>query len=439
LSDTGLFPGISLFVLLCVIGCVALLGTRRHQEELPMQLQLFLVAFALRFLLSIAIYQFGLVAVFGDEDASGWSGGAALREQWVKQGTTPLDLPFVLAGAFEGQHAGYGYLLGVFFYLTDSPYRLPAAALNGFFGALTVIFAYRIARTLFSPWVANRVGWWACVFPSLLIWSALTVKEPVVIFLETVALYGCVRLREGGLSLPHLFVCAVTVVLLLPFRFYAAYIVGAAVVLSLVAPAIFQPGRAGAGLAMLALVVPLVLGTGLFARHEAKFEQFNLERVEQFRTNVASGGRKWGGASGVKTSYDMQTPEGFGMGTAVGAAHLMLAPFPWQLGGASLRMLLSLPELLFWWWLFFAGVIPGTLHVIRQRLGEFAPALLLILGFGLLYSMLFGNVGLVFRQRAQLLPWLLILGAVGLEQRALWRLAADQVGAARAKVAEAYR
>jgi hypothetical protein len=33
--------------------------------------------------------------------------------------------------------------------------------------------------------------------------------------------------------------------------------------------------------------------------------------------------------------------------------------------------------------------------------------------------MMFGNVGLIFRQRAQLLPWLLIIAVVGLEQRTL--------------------
>jgi hypothetical protein len=48
--------------------------------------------------------------------------------------------------------------------------------------------------------------------------------------------------------------------------------------------------------------------------------------------------------------------------------------------------------------------------------------LFFILGLGVLYSMMFGNVGLIFRQRAQLLPWLLIISAVGLEQRALKKL-----------------
>jgi hypothetical protein len=115
------------------------------------------------------------------------------------------------------------------------------------------------------------------------------------------------------------------------------------------------------------------------------------------------------------------TPGGLVIGTAIGAAHLLLAPFPWELGGASLRMALTLPELLFWWWLVFVGVIPGLRYAIRHRLSDVSAMLLLILGFGLLYSMMFGNVGIIFRQRAQLLPWLLIFAAVGLEQRALLR------------------
>jgi hypothetical protein len=35
--------------------------------------------------------------------------------------------------------------------------------------------------------------------------------------------------------------------------------------------------------------------------------------------------------------------------------------------------------------------------------------------------MMFGNIGLIYRQRAQLLPWLLILAAVGLERRVVSR------------------
>src|SRR5207248_4980699 len=129
--------------------------------------------------------------------------------------------------------------------------------------------------------------------------------------------------------------------------------------------------------------------------------------------------------SGVETGQDVRTASGLTMQTAIGAAHLLLAPFPWQMGG-SVRMLMTLPELIYWWWLVFAGLIPGVRIAVKYRFGDVLPMLVLIIGFGLLYSVMFSNVGLIFRQRAQLLPYLLILASVGLEQRELRRLAARE-------------
>jgi hypothetical protein len=419
-SDPGLAQGLVVFFLLCLVGCAIVFVTSRHRDRLQFQLRLFLIAFAIRFALSIAIYQFGLVSVVGDEDASGWRVGAGFHWNWTHSGMTLYQLPFELLRAFEGTNRGYHFLVAAFFFITDSPVRLVAAVMNCFVGALTVLFAYRTARSIFSDWVAERVAWWTCLFPSMLIWSAMTVKEPVVIFLETLALYACTRLRQSGLSIPHLVVAAATLVLLLPFRYYAAYLVGAAVLLSLLAPALFQPKSGAAAFSLAAVVLPIIVSTGWLARHEASFRSFDLDRIQEIRA-FSAGMDQSGTDSGVSTG-DIRTYNGLVYGMTVGAAHLLLAPFPWQLGGASLRMLLTLPELLYWWWLVYAGLIPGLIHAVRTRLSDVRAMLLLLLGFGLLYSLTFGNVGLVFRQRAQLLPWLFILAAAGLEQRALRRL-----------------
>src|SRR5262245_55327686 len=180
---TDLTSGFFLALLLGWLGGLSLLFSSRNREEARIQVRLFLCAFAIRFAVSVVVYHFGFVRVLGDEDSSGWAGGVGLQRKWVQQGVDVFDLPAVLLGAFEGHHRGYLYLLGTLFYFTDLPYRLAAAALNGFFGALTVALVYRVARALFSPWVAVRVGWWCCFFPSLIIWSAQTVKEPVIILL----------------------------------------------------------------------------------------------------------------------------------------------------------------------------------------------------------------------------------------------------------------
>ena len=89
-------------------------------------------------------------------------------------------------------------------------------------------------------------------------------------------------------------------------------------------------------------------------------------------------------------------------------------------------MVLTTPELVVWWWVFFVGVLPGIWHAIRNRFNEIQPLLFFLLGLGVLYSLMFGNIGLAYRQRAQLLPWLLIFAMVGLEQRNLRRIAKRQ-------------
>lgn len=414
--------GVLLFLLLMLGGWLLLNATSAHRQQMRFQIRLFCIAIGVRFVASLAVYDFGLVNILGDEDASGWVGGVGLMQEWARKGIGILDLPLTLAAAFEGHHRGYPYLLGVVFYLTDSPGRMPAAALNCFFGALTVVLTYRVTRMLFPERVAVWVGWCACFAPSLIVWSAQTVKEPIVILLETMALYCCIRLRQGGFSMRYLLICGLAIVMLTAFRFYAAYIAGFAVLLTLLLPQFsrrkFTFGTA-AGIA--ALVIPLLFYSGILAQHESELEKFDLQRIQDFRRNVSTGA---GGGSGVKQSYDLRTPGGFVMGTAVGGAHLLLAPFPWQLGGGSLRLIFTLPELLVWWWLFFAGVIPGFWYLVRHRFSDIQALLIFVAGLGLLYSMMFGNVGLVYRQRAQLLPWLLIFAAVGIElrrQRALLR------------------
>jgi 4-amino-4-deoxy-L-arabinose transferase-like glycosyltransferase len=305
-------------------------------------------------------------------------------------------------------------LLGTVFYVIGASSRLVAASINGFAGALVVVFAYRTARTLFSEWVAVRVAWWTCLFPSMIIWSAQTVKEPVVIMLEVVALYCCLRLRKSGYALRYVVLSGCAVALMLPFRFYAAYIGMAAFAGVLLVPRGRRGGAKWSAVGLAAFIATIAIVAAVLVSSEARIDQFDLEFLQRFRHEIAEGT-----GSGVDLDIDMRTTTGFSVGTMVGAAHLLLAPFPWQLGGGSFRMLLTTPELVFWWWLFFVGVIPGARYAIQKQGPELLPVVLFIVGLGLLYSMTFGNIGLVFRQRAQLLPWLFILAGAGLEQRAI--------------------
>jgi hypothetical protein len=421
-QDPDVFTGMVLFILLALLGAGLLSMTWNHRTTLQFQIKLFLCALGTRFLMSIALYYFGLVNILKDEDGSGWVTGASIYKDWLRKGVGLFDLPARLSEAFSGNHRGYGYMLAWMFYMTDAPARLPAAVLNCFIGALTVVMAYRIARSLFSEWVAVRVAWWTCLLPSMVIWSSQTLKEPTVIFLETIVLYGCVRLKVKGFSFRHIVACALAIVLVLPFRFYAGYIAGAAVALALMMP---QFGRkklsVGSAIGVAACILPIVMMSSALVSSEAQFERFDLKRIQKFREDIAIGA-----GSGVTSSYDLNSPTGLAAATVVGGSYLMLAPFPWQLGGGSVRMALTTPELIVWWWVFFVGVLPGIWHAIRTRFNEIQPLLFFLIGLGVLYSLMFGNVGLAYRQRAQLLPWLLIFAMVGLEDRMQRRTASRQ-------------
>jgi hypothetical protein len=403
-----------------LVGMLLLSTSSTHRQTLNFQFRLLITALALRFLASVVIYQVGFGQFLGEFDAVGWLYGSQLREVWVGNKLGLVDLPMIWKGAFApgnetlgmSPHLGYYYLLGTIFMVTGAASRMVAAALNCFLGALIVVFTYRTARSLFSERTAERVGWWTCLFPSMIIWSAQTIKEPVVILLEVLALYGCVRLKQSGFALKYVVLCAVSIVFMTPFRFYAAYIGVAAVGLSLVMPNRRGRFAFGSAVAIGLFLVVLVAATNALATGEAKIEQFDIDFIQKFRRDLAEGS-----GSGLNLNVDMRTTTGFSMATAVGAAHLLLAPFPWQIGGASLRMLLTLPELAYWWWLFFVGVVPGLWYCSRRRLVDIVPLLVFMLGLGLLYSMTFGNIGVVFRQRAQLLPWLFIFAGVGLELR----------------------
>jgi hypothetical protein len=411
-DDPNLLSGLIHFAMLAACGVALLHLTRAHRETVRFQVRLFLVAFVARFLCSVAIYQGGLVDVIKDEDASGWAVGLAYQETWMKEGKSLLDLPELFAQAYRFQNRGFYHLLGCYFFATFLPSRLAAAAFNGFAGSLTAVVIYRISRSLFGESTARKAGWLTCFYPAVIIWSAQTVKEPVVILLESVALYGAVCLRQRGLSGRHTVLTVAAVVLLIPFRFYAAFIgmVTAAVALTL--PRLQQSRRAGARPGIWLAALPCLALAYWMLQKDVQAERYNIEYIENVRNYAA---RTQG--SGVEVGFSLDNPFGMAASTVIGAVHLLFAPFPWQLAGGSLRMFLVGPEVLLWYWLFLAAIAPGMRYVFQRRLDDLLPVFLFLIPLAFLYCLLFSNVGLVYRQRAQLMPWLLVFAAVGLELR----------------------
>jgi Dolichyl-phosphate-mannose-protein mannosyltransferase len=400
--------GVVVFGLLTLCGMLLL---TRGGAQTRRPVGLFLLAFGIRSLAGLALYQCGLVNVIGEPDAEAWSWGWAQAEVWRGHIEHAGSLPPSILGAFSGANRGYIYLCAMMLFPLGIPSRLAIAFMNSFFGGLTVVLVFMTAERLFDREIARIAGVLAAFFPSLIIWSAQTLKEPVVIFCECLILYAVVRLREG-FSLRHLFYALAGVILVSTMRFYVTYIALGVVGLALLMP---QTGISrrhfAAGLLFILLAFPILKGLGFLEGTGEQMGSFDLKYVEHYR-NVTSMGK--GAGSGVRTDIDVTTPGGAALATVIGMAHLMLAPFPWQLGNASIKMLMTLPELLIWWWLFFSGVVPGLIHAVRTRFSAVQPVLLFIVPLSILYGMIFANIGLAFRYRASLLPFYLMFAALGL-------------------------
>jgi hypothetical protein len=132
----------------------------------------------------------------------------------------------------------------------------------------------------------------------------------------------------------------------------------------------------------------------------ANFRQLQLMRLDASRS----------AASGFGEDIDVSTPEGAVAAIPIGLAYLFLAPFPWQY--SSVRSMITLPEMTIWW-----GSLPflvlGLWFTIRHRLREVAPILIFLTVLTISYSIVQGNVGTVYRQRAQLLIFYFLFVAVG--------------------------
>jgi len=209
--------GLGADILLTILGLAALYLTRHHRDTLPFQQGLFLTAMTIRFVAAAVlqeprVYQ----VVVGSADASGWERGWMFKEAIDQSELGPLAIPQEIWAAFQGRNRGYGAWLGLYFYITRLDSQFSAAALSCFAGAMTAVMAYRLARLVFSEAVAVNTGWLVCFFPSMIIWSIQTIKEPFVILCEVIAIYACTVLRTQGFSLRHILLWLLSILIVLP-------------------------------------------------------------------------------------------------------------------------------------------------------------------------------------------------------------------------------
>jgi hypothetical protein len=373
-------------------------GPDRHHAASSVR-RLFWIGFVLRAALALVIHFF--VAnddLFAPDQRTYHRVGQFLAGLWEQ------DVPIVTSTVLPDGPKGYFYIVAVLYYLIG-PYPLVPKLLNCLVGAWTIPVAYDLALRMGTGVpaalrAAKLVTW----FPSLVLWSSLNIRDAWIILLIALMCRQALVL-QSRFSVGALVGLAGALLALVQFRAYLLFAIGAPILVSFFAQRsrnLFRSLVVGSVVAAALIYADQAAGAGRKARF-VDFEE--LQEIRYWNTV---------GASSQFEQADISTPGKALLFLPRGLTLFLLAPFPWMLG--SIRQALAVPETLYFYWL-IPQMIRGIRRLIRDHLGASLPALLITAGLTFGYALAEGNAGTAYRHRAQILSFLLIFAATGIDAR----------------------
>jgi hypothetical protein len=405
------YGGVTIFdtgkaVLLCAL-LATLVGyfTYRRDSNGPFLLKLFVVALLVRLLIGTTIFVFHWQEFFGGDANTYDIMGLAQLDAWYGDRSSAVAVNRFVGG---GSGSGWGmvYLVAAIYGLIGRN-LLATQLVNSVFGASTAVVIFLCAKHVFNNLRVARVAAYGVAFyPSLVLWSSQGLKDGPIVFLLALSILATLRLGEK-LSIKNIALLVVCLFSLLSLRFYVFYMIsiaiGGAFVIGMQKVTAVNFARQFIVIISLGLAMTYL---GITRYANVQIEQFgSLERIQRSRLDAATTAQ-----SGFAKDVDVSTTQGALTTIPLGLMYLLFAPFPWQI--VSLRQSITLPEMIVWW-ASVPLVVVGLWFSIKYKLRQISPILIFTVMLSLAYSIFQGNVGTAYRQRAQLLVFYFIFGAVG--------------------------
>jgi len=377
----------------------------RIKEDEKFLLRLFISAIMVRIFLGSVIYYFHQQEFFGGDANTYDIFGNALMRVWNGDQSYRYMVDLF---SRDGAGSGWGMLYVVAaIYKVIGRNMLATQYVNSVLGAVTAPIAYLMAMEIFpNKKVARAAALLTAFYPSLVLWQCQGMKDGPIIFILTLCMLATLKLGNK-FSTKYVIILAIGLFALMTLRFYVFYIMVFAVVCAL----ILGRQKLSAQAFLRQFVIMFVVGGVLAGLGVSQFASKQIEQYGSFRQlQVMRLDASRSAASGFGEDIDVSTPEGALAAIPIGLIYLFLAPFPWQY--SSVRSMITLPEMTIWW-----GSIPflvlGLWFTIKHRLREVAPIVIFLTVLTISYSIVQGNVGNIYRQRAQLLIFYFLFVAVG--------------------------
>jgi hypothetical protein len=360
--------------------------------------QLFVRALQIRVGLAVILHFMTGDSAFAPDQSTYHAWSEHLAQYW--SGEVPFYPGRLL---LPGEPVGYYRIVAALYFVFGAWALLPKL-LNAVVGATTVRLVFDLTwRITGNEPMGLRAAKYTAYFPSLVLWSVLNIRDCwVVLFIilvtrQSLALQDQPSLRNALLLVAGIY--AITV-----FRSYILFAVTAPILVSFV---VRQRGHIMRNAVLGMLAAGALIYVDAAAGRERRMRMPDLEEMNRSRKWSASAAE-----SGFAADVDISTPDKALAFLPVGLAYFMLAPFPWTV--ANFRQGLALPEMLYFYFL-LPFLIRGILHLLRHHLSSSLMIVLIAVGITLGYAIGQGNVGTIYRHRAQVLPLFLIFAAVGVE------------------------
>lgn len=403
-------------VLIFGLGTVFFLNKGSDKEDAEFQVNIFLVAFSLRLMLGIIFYGWDLSSIFADEDSSGYISGWIVAVNWYNNGLDGFisDIYRVL---IDKQNVGQSVIWGSFMFIAGGPSRMIVSAINSFAGSMLVVIVYRIAKKLFDFQTAKVAAVLTTFWLSIVLLSAATSKEMLVICLEWAILYIAIR-NPKGLSQKDIITAAFLMIVLYTLRFYAFYMCAAALFFR----AIIANNKNYARNSILGfmLVASLLVFINASGAIDKDFERIDSQSqaIDIWRVNVAK-------TTGSGTDIYSQYRDNSILAVSVATVYFFFAPFPWELFSGSLRSSFAAVENIIIIFVFAIG-FTSIKTLFKERFFQLLP----IMVFCVLYAGLqiwgLSNIGLAWRHRQTIMPLFFLLAALSLTKNFRKRLFSEK-------------
>ena len=358
--------------------------------------RLALAALALRLLL-VLVVQFRFSPYFFAPDAQAYERiGREISNYWSGEGFAPRAIR-------EGWRPGY-YHLNAVFYWAFGDSRLALVVINMFAGVWTALFTFYLTKEFLPVASAKVAALLTGIFPSLVLWSVLNIRDPLAtLFTVMLVLYAIRLTRRFQPSDLWAFLGALLGLGLL--RDYMAFLVLLGLMIGSVTAV--RPDRMFAtmlfGTTAAVALTYLADQVGLFSaiRPEGLLETAQILRsgLQQGAVSAFGVGAETG-TIGAALRY-----------IPIGASFLLFAPFPWDI--QSTLQATAMGETLLWYPLFLLSIL-GFRISFRDRLPTALVPVSVLLVVVSSYALVEGNFGTAYRHRAQIMPLFFIFSGIGL-------------------------